>query len=112
MPEPIQHTTCLCARGNGCDIRVRVTPKAVRDEITGTVDALDGPALAVRVRAVPDDGKANAAACRAVADWLGIATSRVALVCGMTSRIKTMRVDMELRPVAQALDRLASRQRV
>ncbi|MEM9028515.1 MAG: DUF167 family protein [Pseudomonadota bacterium] len=112
MAEPIQHTTCLRARGNGCDIRVRVTPKAARDEVAGTVDSPDGPALAVRVRAALDGGKANAAACQAVADWLGIATSRVALVRGMTSRIKTMRVDTELRPVAQALDRLASRQRV
>lgn len=70
-------------------LRVRLTPRAGRDEVT----LLSDGSLAVRVTAPPVDGRANAALERAVARALGIAPSRVTLVRGARSREKTLLVD-------------------
>lgn len=92
--------------GDGCRLIVRATPKSARDSVAGIVETANGPALAVRVRAAPESGKANAAVCAAVAKWLGIAKSRVALTGGATSRVKTLAVDCERTAIEAALDQL------
>jgi uncharacterized protein (TIGR00251 family) len=68
---------------------VRLQPRASRSEITGERDG----ALLVRVTAPPVDGRANAALCALLADTAGVAPSRVAVVRGLTSRDKVVRVD-------------------
>jgi hypothetical protein len=69
-------------------VRLRVQPRASRDEIVGWQD----DALRVRVTAPPVDGDANAAVRRVVARALGVAPSAVALVRGERSRDKVVRV--------------------
>ena len=69
-------------------IRVRVQPRASRDEIVGE----RAGALVVRLTAAPVDGKANAALCRLLAKRLGIATTRVSVARGDRSREKLVRV--------------------
>jgi uncharacterized protein (TIGR00251 family) len=69
-------------------IAVHVTPRVSRDEIVGWRDG----ELAVRVTSPPDDGKANAAACRLVASALGLPKSAVTVARGATSRHKAVRV--------------------
>lgn len=64
-------------------LAVRVTPGA-RSE---AVEIVAG-ALLVKVRAKPEDGKANAAVLALLAKALGIAPSRVELLRGATSREK------------------------
>jgi uncharacterized protein len=66
-----------------------VTPRAGRDEVLGW----RGDELAVRVRALPEDGQANAAVCRMVAKRLGVPSSSVSVVRGGTSRHKLLEVD-------------------
>jgi uncharacterized protein YggU (UPF0235/DUF167 family) len=46
----------------------------------------------VRVRAVPDEGKANAAVQAVVARWLGVPSSTVTLARGHKSRVKTLEI--------------------
>ena len=46
----------------------------------------------MRVRAVPEDGKANAAVEALVSTWLDVARSRVAVIGGHTSRHKSIAV--------------------
>lgn len=69
---------------------VRVTPKSAHDRVDGLVATAEGPALKVRVRAVAEDGKANGASEKVVADWLGLAKSRVRVVQGHKSRTKML----------------------
>lgn len=76
----------------GLAVRVRVTPKAQRDGIDGIEATSDGPALKVRVRAVPADGAANAAVVKLVAEWLGVAKGTATLLAGGKSRVKSVLV--------------------
>jgi uncharacterized protein YggU (UPF0235/DUF167 family) len=70
-------------------VTVRVTPRAGRDAIDGPGEDADGrPLLKLRVRAVPEDGKANAAVEALLARTLGISKRQVAVVSGGKSRIK------------------------
>ncbi|MDX2157406.1 MAG: DUF167 family protein [Hyphomicrobiaceae bacterium] len=78
------------AGGPGLLVRVRLTPKASRDAVEGIEATADGPALKARVRAVPEDGAANAALERLLAEWLGVPRSTVELVAGGKSRVKTL----------------------
>jgi uncharacterized protein len=78
---------------NGCVIvRVRVSPKSSKDAIDGVEPTADGPALRVRVRAVPADGEANEAVERLLADWLDIPKSCVSVASGHRSRVKSLKV--------------------
>ena len=80
----------------GLVLTVRVSPKASRDGIDGLNQTSQGPAVQVRVRAVPADGEANAAVAAAVAKWLGVPGSTVAVARGHKSRVKTLEIDGEL----------------
>lgn len=74
----------------GVRVHVRVTPRASRDAVEGVEPTADGPALKVRVRAVPDKGEANAAVTEAVARWLGVPKASVTLAAGGKSRLKAL----------------------
>jgi uncharacterized protein len=80
------------AGNNGVTVMVRLTPKSSRDDVVGIEAAADGPRLAVRVRALPDKGEANAALLVVLAKWLGVPKSRLELIAGATSRAKTVAV--------------------
>ena len=73
----------------GQRITVRVTLRGGRDAVT--LDEAGG--VHVRVTAVPEDGKANAAVRKLLARAMGIAPSRLTLTAGATGRDKTFRVD-------------------
>jgi uncharacterized protein YggU (UPF0235/DUF167 family) len=73
-------------------VRVRLTPKSSRDAVEGLEATAEGPAIKARVRAVPEDGAANAALERLIADWLGVAKGDVQLEKGGKSRVKSLTV--------------------
>ena len=73
----------------GARIAVRVTPRAGRD---GVAQAEDGRIL-IRVTAPADEGRANAAVQKLLAQALGIAPGRLTLTGGATARDKLFRVD-------------------
>lgn len=76
----------------GLELRVRLTPRSAHDRIEGTESAAGGAVLKARVRAVPEDGKANAALEALVAAWLGVPKRSVSLSSGAKSRIKTLTI--------------------
>ncbi|HRD76018.1 MAG TPA: DUF167 domain-containing protein [Hyphomicrobiaceae bacterium] len=73
-------------------IRVRLTPKSSADRIEGVEMTAEGPALKARVRAAPQDGEANAALERLIADWLDVPRRTVEVERGGKSRVKTVAV--------------------
>jgi uncharacterized protein len=91
---------------HGLTVLARVTPKSARDGVDGMAETPGGSALKVRVRAVAEDGEANRAVERVVAEWLGLPRTRVKLVQGQRSRVKTLdiegdRRELELRLAAR-----------
>jgi uncharacterized protein YggU (UPF0235/DUF167 family) len=68
-------------------LAVKVTPAAR----VSTLQIADGR-LVARVRAAPEDGKANTAVLELLADSLGIAPSRLRLLRGATSREKQVQI--------------------
>lgn len=69
-------------------LTLRVTPGARVETIT-----IEDGRLIVKVRAKPEDGKANAAVLDLLASALGIATSRLRLLRGATGRDKQVQID-------------------
>lgn len=95
---------CFRPRGDGTELFVRLTPKSSRDAVEGIETAADGnERVRLRVRAVPEGGAANRAAVLAIADWLGVPRSAVALTAGGTSRSKTFQVALHPEKVARAV---------
>ena len=75
---------------------MRAQPGASRDQIEGVgEDAAGQRFLKVRVRAVPEKGRANAAIEALLAKALGVPKSAVAVEKGETQRIKTVRISAD-----------------
>ena len=88
---------------------VRLTPKSSREALEGAEAAADGRVwLKARVRAVPEDGKANRALEKLVAKAAGVAKSDVAVTTGQTSRVKTVRIACAQGAQDQILGKLAA----
>ena len=84
---------CFRLSPTGLSLFLRVTPNAGRDGVDGVEMRDDGTAvLRVRVSAVPDKGKANAAVIALLAKLLGLPKSTFSLVNGETSRFKTVAI--------------------
>ena len=75
-------------------LTVRVQPKASADRIEDWAEDDAGRKfLKVRVRAVPEDGKANSAVQKLVAKWLGLPKSAVRVVTGGKTRLKGLEIE-------------------
>jgi uncharacterized protein len=71
---------------------VRLTPKSGQDRVEGVIAGGDGPLLKVRVRAVAQNGAANAALTKLIAAWLDVPQGAIALIAGAKARAKTLLV--------------------
>ena len=86
-----------------------MTPNAGRDAVDGVEFRDDGTALLrLRVSAVPDKGKANAAAVALLAKALGVSKSSIRVTSGETSRMKTLAVEGDGAALASTLSALSS----
>jgi len=79
MPESLPQTITLA---------VRVTLRAKRNVVTKMPDN----SLKVYVTAPPEDGRANEAVVKLIAEWLGVKRRQVEIVSGLKSRQKTLRI--------------------
>ena len=78
---------------DGVTVVVRLTPRSASDAVEKVHLGAGGQTyLKVCVRAVPENGRANAALERLLAKHLGVAQRDVAITAGATSRIKQVRI--------------------
>jgi uncharacterized protein (TIGR00251 family) len=83
-------------------VTVKVHPRAKRSAVTGRF----GESWKLDLAAPPVDGKANEECVRFLAELAGVARSRVRIVTGASSRMKTV----EIADLAQAeLERVLGR---
>ena len=88
----------------GVVLKVRLTPKSSRDEIAG-VETFGGEAvLRVRVRALPEAGRANEAIERLVARWLKVPPSFVSVAQGNKSRVKQILIEGDADTLARLVE--------
>jgi uncharacterized protein YggU (UPF0235/DUF167 family) len=100
------------ARPDGLVLHVRLTPKGGRDALEGAEILSDGNCvLKARVRAVPEDGKANEALVALVAKTLKIPASRIKIAAGATSRHKSLFLEGDAAEIAARLERLTATQK-
>jgi uncharacterized protein len=81
------------ATKSGVVLKVRLTPKSSRDAIDGLADFGGEAVLKARVRAVPEQGRANAALTKLIAGWLGLPARNVSVAQGTKSRLKHVAIE-------------------
>ena len=78
---------------DGVRVRLKVTPKAKRNQFGGLLDEPDGgKALKVSVTAAPEGGKANGAVIALLVKEWGVAKSAISVVSGATDRRKLVEI--------------------
>ena len=75
--------------GESCTFKVRVQPKAFRNQVDGYEDGT----LRLRVTAPPSEGQANTGVIALLAKALGVSKSKLEIVRGHGSRDKVVSVD-------------------
>lgn len=96
-------------RPDGLLVSVRLTPQAAQDALDGVRTLADGtPVLQARVRAVPENGRANDALRRLIAHALDVAPSRVSLHAGGRGRCKSLRIQGDPESLSSRLERLVA----
>jgi uncharacterized protein YggU (UPF0235/DUF167 family) len=95
--------------GSGAvSFHVRLTPKGGRDAVEGWETASDGSEhLKARVRAVPEDGKANTALIALLAKTLAVPKSTVRIASGATARLKKIEIAGDANALAIRLEELS-----
>ena len=77
-------------------LSLRLTPKSSKDALEAIETLSDGRrVLKARVRAAPEDGKANLALLRLLADQLDCPIRALTLTSGATARAKVIRIEGE-----------------
>jgi uncharacterized protein (TIGR00251 family) len=82
----------LRLNSEGFTLEVHLQPGARRSGIVG----MHGGRLKLAVRALPTEGRANAAAIQLIAERLGCRVSAVRIAAGESSRDKRLQVDITL----------------
>jgi hypothetical protein len=90
----------------GLDLDLQVQPGAKGDAVAGVVHGTEGrPALKLRVKAPPAEGKANAAVVRLLARRWGLPKSAFEIVSGAQSRAKRLHLRGDPADLAARLTR-------
>jgi uncharacterized protein YggU (UPF0235/DUF167 family) len=83
-------THCWRPLPHGVAVAVKVQPKSRRPGVRGMAPSSDGDRLRIGVSEAAEGGRANRAACAALAGVLGVTPSSVSVSVGSASREKTL----------------------
>lgn len=86
------------ARSDGLTLRLRVTPRSGREAIG---PGADGESFAVRLKAPPVDGAANAALTAFLAKTFGVPKRAVTILSGDAARMKRVAIEGDAQALAQ-----------
>ena len=87
----------------GVIVYFRLIPKSSKDAVNGLQITAEGPAFQARVRAIPEDGAANAALELLVSEWLQVPKRSVRLATGGKSRLKSVTISGDIEQLDQRL---------
>jgi uncharacterized protein len=90
----------------GVNLAVRVAPRAARDRVLGLApEAGGGVALKLAIHAPPEDGQANVALLRLLADHFGLRKDDLSLTAGASGRRKLVHIAGDPAVIGAALER-------
>lgn len=89
-------------------VMIKVQPKSRRPGLLGVMPSADGPRLRIGVGEPAEGGRANRAACAAMAAALNVPASAVSLEQGAGTREKLLRVAGDPAALAARLEALAA----
>ncbi len=92
-------------KSEGFQLSVHVTPKGSKSELLPFKSG--DTTLRLKVNVAPEDGKANAAVIRLLAETLGIAKSRIQIMRGEKSRDKQIAIQSRQSEIQGLLTQLA-----
>jgi uncharacterized protein len=96
-------TINLRRSSTGVMLPVRLTPKSARDEIMGVEDFAGEAVVKARVRALPENGRANASLEKLIARWLRVPPSCVSVAQGGKSRAKQVMIEGDAEELARLI---------
>ena len=70
-------------------LRIKVTPKSAKNEIT---EILDDDTIKIRIKAVPEKGKANKELIQFLGEILGIDKDQITILSGKTEQLKLIKI--------------------
>ncbi|PIR55283.1 hypothetical protein COU74_01630 [Candidatus Peregrinibacteria bacterium CG10_big_fil_rev_8_21_14_0_10_36_19] len=71
-------------------LRIKVIPKSSKNEVT---EILDDDTIKIRIKAVPEKGKANEELIKFLSKELNIEKSRIKILSGKTEQLKLIKID-------------------
>lgn len=101
---PLAAVTPPWRRGDaGVIVYFRLTPKSSKDAVEGLQLTAGAQAFQARVRAIPEDGAANAALETLVSAWLGVPKRSVRVASGGKSRLKSLAISGDVEELVRRL---------
>jgi uncharacterized protein YggU (UPF0235/DUF167 family) len=73
-----------------CYLNIRVVPNS---RITSFIEAMSDWALKIRLKSVPENGKANEELVKFISNQLNIKTSKVTIISWLTIKNKLVKID-------------------
>lgn len=90
-------------------LAVKLSPKSSKDTIIGiTYDQYENEYLAVKVRALPEKGKANIALIAFLSKLFAVPKTHMELVSGHTNSHKTIKIDGDFQTLQEKILSLIS----
>lgn len=88
----------------GVLLHISLTPKSSSDSVGKVACVASGRVSRVKVRALPDKGKANQAVLKVLAEWLKIPKTSFELVFGRRSKLKTIKISGDFEEIVKKLE--------
>lgn len=70
-------------------LRIKVLPKSPKNEV---VEILDDETIKIRIKAVPERGKANAELIKFLSKELNIQRDQISIISGKTEQLKLVKI--------------------
>ncbi len=74
-------------------LRIKVLPKSPKNEVVEILEDADGEkTIKIRIKAVPEKGKANAELIKFLSKELGVPRDKISIISGKTEQLKLIRI--------------------
>lgn len=74
-------------------LRIKVLPKSPKNEVVEILEDADGEkTIKIRIKAIPEKGKANAELIKFLSKELGVPRNNISIISGKTEQLKLVKI--------------------